>query len=213
MMRLDHHAAYPYVFKYKDGFYCIPDTAESDEVSLYRAMSPVGPWEKHIVLFERLTARDSTVFHFGDRWWLFSDVAEKDRSRHSDALYIWHAPEPWGPWEAHGMQPAKRDVSSARPAGRPFVVDGVLYRPAQDCGPRYGARIVINRVVRLTPEEFVEEVCSYLEPDPGGPYPAGLHTLTHAGGWVMIDGQFEGMTPNVYKTAMTVWSKAVHKWR
>jgi hypothetical protein len=214
MMDLDHHAAYPYVFKHEGAFWCVPDTGEECHVDLYRSGSPLGPWSRHSVLFEGLPARDSTIFYFGDRWWLFANVcAPGDESCQYTDLHVWHGPEPIGPWTSHVRAPVKQDIGSARPAGRPFVVDGVLYRPAQDCGPRYGARIAINRVTTLTPEDFAEEISSYLEPDPDGPYAAGLHTLTRAGGCVMVDGQFQGLTPNLYKTAATVWDKAIHKVR
>ena len=39
----------------------------------------------------------------------------------------------------------KTDVRSARPAGTPFVYQGELYRPAQDCSRTYGGSIVIHR--------------------------------------------------------------------
>ena len=214
MMDLGHHAAYPYVFKHDGVFYCVPDTGEDGFVALYRSDRPLGPWTRHSMLFDHLPARDATIFPFGDRWWMFANVCEvSNPACENTDLHIWHAPEPWGPWEAHALEPVKRDVRSARPAGRPFVIDGVLYRPAQDCAARYGARIAINRVTALSPTEFAEEVCSYLEPDPEGPYHSGLHTLTSAGGCVVVDGQFEGMTANLYKTAATAWGKAVHKIR
>jgi hypothetical protein len=214
MMELDHHAAYPYVFKHEETFYCVPDTGEDGFVALFHSGSPLGPWERHSLLFERLPARDSTIFEFEGRWWLFANVCEPgDDSCQNTDLHIFHGPQPWGPWMAHAQVPAKRDVCSSRPAGRPFVVDGVLYRPAQDCGPRYGARIAINRVTALSPQEFAEEVCAYLEPDPDGPYPAGVHTITYAGGRMIIDGQFEGFSLNPYKTAASAWAKAAFRFR
>ena len=205
MIDLGHHAAYPYVFKHESAFYCVPDTGEDGFVILFRSESPLGPWQRRSTLFERLPARDSTIFQYQDRWWLFANVCEPgDGSCENADLHIYHGPEPWGPWTAHAANPAKRDVCSARPAGRPFLVDG---------GPRYGSRVAINRVTALTPSTFAEEVCAYLEPDPGGRYPAGLHTLTSAGGCVVIDGQFEGFSPNPFKTVATAWAKAVHKFR
>ena len=79
---------------------------------------------------------------------------------------------------------------------------GVLYRPAQDCLPRYGSRTVINRVLALTPHDFVEEVCSYVEPDPRGPHGDGLHTITAAGGLVVVDGCRRRPTLNPAKVSM-----------
>jgi len=48
---------------------------------------------------------------------------------------------------------------------------------------------VINRVTRLTPDEFEEEVAAHLRPDPAGPCPDGLHTLSAVGGLTLVDGK------------------------
>ena len=48
--------------------------------------------------------------------------------------------------------------------------------------------MVFNRILKLTPDEFVEEAIARLDPDPSGPYPAGLHTICGAGGMTVIDG-------------------------
>ena len=50
------------------------------------------------------------------------------------ALFAFHADSPRGPWTAHALNPVVCDVSCARPAGQPFVVDGVWYRPSIDYG-------------------------------------------------------------------------------
>jgi hypothetical protein len=218
MIRMPHHAAYPCVFKYGDTFYCTPEMAPSCTVALFSGQTPLGPWRKHSILLQGVRALDSTLFFFGDRWWLFCTVAtssRKDRGRmdNMDNVHIWHSPEPWGPWEPHGLQPAKEDLRSARPAGRPFFVDDVLYRPAQDCWPWYGARVVINRVITLTPDDFVEEPCCYLEPEQNGRYGRGVHTLAFAAGLVVVDGASDGHTLNPYKAGATIIDRLREKRR
>jgi len=204
MISLRYHAAYPYVFTHSDAFYCIPETGSAHRVALYKSDTPAGPWILERIMLEGVPARDSTVFYFDDRWWLFCVVAGADPLALWANLHIWHAPEPWGPWEPHRLQPAKTDIHSSRPAGRPFTVDGVLYRPAQDCSPRYGMRTVINRVLTLTPDDFAEAACSTLEPDPLGPYGEGLHTLASAGGLFIIDGNRTAPTLNPYRVVMEI---------
>jgi hypothetical protein len=215
MIRLPHHAAYPFVFRHGDTFYCTPEMAASRSVVLFSAETPVGPWSRHSVLLQGVQALDSTVFFFGDRWWLFCTVISDGRGDrgHWDNLYIWHGPEPWGPWEPHRLQPAKEDLRSARPAGRPFVLDDVLYRPAQDCWPWYGARVVINRIITLTPDDFVEEPCCYLEPEQDSQYGRGLHTLAFAGGLIVVDGLRRGHTLHPYKAAMAIFEKLCDRCR
>jgi hypothetical protein len=207
MLSLDGHASYPYVFKHLDAFYCVPETGWSNQVTLYKANALLGPWTRHGILLDGVPARDSTVVYSGDRWWLFCTVAGVEAQSTLANLHIWHAPEPWGPWEPHRLQPAKVDLHSARPAGRPFIIDGVLYRPSQDCSPRYGTRTVINRVLTLTSEDFTEEVCSYVEPDPQGPCREGLHTVTSAAGLVVVDGYRRRPTANLFKIVMAMPDK------
>lgn len=213
VMRFACHASYPYVFKRSEALFCVPETSGCRNVYLYRSDAPLGPWTKQRTLLPGVPGVDSTVFEFGDRWWLFCALpGEKLRSSFPD-VYIWHAPSPEGPWEPHALQPAKTDGHSARPAGRPFVVDGTLYRVAQDCLPRYGARVAVNRVLSLTPDDFSEEVCCYLEPDPRGPYPDGLHTVTWAGELAAIDGLCARRTFNLYKLLREVLALSPAKLR
>jgi hypothetical protein len=215
MIQFDHHAAYPFVLEHSGSFYCVPEIASSGTVALYGSDSPLGPWTRQCAILEGAGAVDSTLFPFGGRFWLFytSNKANERPGGHVDNLYIWHAPDIGGPWQPHPIQPAILDIRSSRPAGRPFIVDGVLYRPAQDCSTRYGGRTVINRVKTLTPDDFQEEVCAYLEPDARGPYPDGLHTLTAVGNLAIIDGFRERPSFNPVKVVATNVRKGIRNIR
>jgi hypothetical protein len=83
----------------------------------------------------------------------------------------------------------KHDLGSARPAGTPFWHQGALYRPAQDCRRTYGGAVVIHRVVRLTPEEFAEAPVARLDPNPAWPWHDGVHTLSAAGDFTLLDAK------------------------
>ncbi len=100
--------------------------------------------------------------------------------------------------------PVKSDVRSARPGGTPFYHEGALYRPAQDCSKTGGGKTVINRIKRLSPSSFDEEAVAVVEPDPTGPYPEGLHTISKVGDFTLVDGKrFEfsafGLLNNIVK--------------
>src|SRR5262249_60187968 len=81
-------------------------------------------------------------------------------------------------------RPARRG-----PAGRPFVIDRRLYRPAQDCSRTYGGAIHVMAVDELTPDASREHIALRLEPDPAWPYPDGLHTIVVEGRRVYIDAK------------------------
>jgi hypothetical protein len=93
-----------------------------------------------------------------------------------------------GVWRPHVLNPLKCDIRSARPAGRPFRLDGRLYRPAQDCSRVYGGGLAINEILDLSPSSFRERTVLTVQPDPGGPYPDGIHHLVIEDGLILLDG-------------------------
>lgn len=186
VLELDVHASYPYVFEHDGRFFCVPETSEARRVDLYRSLDFPGEWTKEATLIEGVAAVDPTVFRHDGRWWLF--FTDRDRGGWAE-LHVWHAGDLLGPWKPHARNPVKIDVRSSRPAGTPFVHEGVLYRPAQDNSRGYGGAVVLNRVDRLTPEEFHETPVTTIPPQPDGPYPEGLHTICAVGDFTLIDGK------------------------
>jgi hypothetical protein len=51
----------------------------------------------------------------------------------------------------------KKDSRTARPAGRPFVLDGTLYRLGQDCYPTYGRAVRAFQVTDISPTTYAEQ--------------------------------------------------------
>jgi hypothetical protein len=199
-IRGKHHLSYPYLIEEAGERYCIPECAESGRVTLHRLDQETGCWIEHKVLLENFPAVDPTLFRYQDRWWMFCTSAEAGVN---EVLYAWHADTLLGDWQPHAGNPIKIDIGSARPAGPPFEHGDYWIRPAQDCSKRYGGALVFNRILTLTPDEFVEETAARLEPDPRGPYPAGLHTICSAGGGLtVIDGARYAFVPAEMRRAI-----------
>jgi len=181
------HMSYPFLLQTSERTLCLPEMSDAREVSLYASERFPDRWVKSATLIKDTAIVDATLFQHGEHWWLAgSEVAAFGANCE---LHLWYALDIMGPWCAHPGNPVKVDIRSARPAGTPFVHDGVLYRPAQDCAQTYGARVMINRVLTLTPREFREEPCVAVDPDRAGPYPSGLHTLSQVGEATLIDGK------------------------
>jgi hypothetical protein len=180
------HASYPYLFQWDGQFWCVPETFQAREVRLYRATEFPVEWELESVLIRGVAALDPTVLHHAGRWWLF---CTDHNTGPNSKLRIWHAEHLIGPWLPHPLNPVKTDVRSSRPAGTPFVVDDVLYRPAQDGSQTYGGRVTINRVSVLSETEFSEEVVATIGPLRQGPYRDGLHTISAIGDRTVVDAR------------------------
>ncbi len=181
------HLSYPCLVEDEGVLYCVPENSASGRVTLLRAVRLPERFEPAAVLLDGFAGVDCTPFRHDGRWWMLAmDHADQDVTK----LFLFHADRLLGPWQPHAGNPVRCDVRSARPAGPPFVHDGRLYRPAQDCSERYGGAVVLLRIDVLTPERFEEIPVARIEPDPAGPYPDGVHTLTPLGpAHTLVDGK------------------------
>jgi hypothetical protein len=186
IIELPVHMSYPYLVEHRGELYCVPETNRAREISVYKSTRFPEEWQRVGTLLSGVMAIDTTIFQHDEMWWMMFT----DREKGGDAnLYVWYAPDFWGPWKPHMNNPVKSDVRSARPGGTPFYHERALYRPAQDCSKTGGGKTVINRIKRLSSTSFDEEAVAVVEPDPTGPYPEGLHTISKVGDFTLVDGK------------------------
>ncbi|ALN92613.1 glucosamine inositolphosphorylceramide transferase family protein [Lysobacter gummosus] len=184
-LKLPGHISYPYLFEHEGRVYAVPETAARKKCELYE-IDKTGQWRFVAVLLDGVAAADASLFVWNDLFWLaYTDLAMGP----FDNLCLSYSEELRGPWKPHLRNPVKVDHRSSRPAGTPFVHEGVLYRPAQDCGSGYGQAAVINRVSLCTPQRYREEVVRHCRPDPCGRNPHGLHTVSAWGERTLVDGK------------------------
>ncbi len=177
-----YHMSYPYLFQYKNEVYCIPETCGNNEATIYKITDPSN-WEKKHTIIKGIDVVDPSIIEYNGKWWLFfTRVKTGDCTN----LYLWYTEELFGEWKPHKNNPVKTDISSSRPAGTMFIHEGTLYRPAQNCAEFYGANIVINKVLKISPMEFLEE--SVLTINPNSTALNGVHTLSSLGEITLIDG-------------------------
>lgn len=180
------HLSYPFIIVHdQDNVFCIPESFRNRTIELYKRNFSEGSFVEERVLVRDIDAVDPTLFHYEKHWWLFFTL----RSTSNTHLYIYYASDLKGPYVPHLMNPVKIDITSSRPGGTPFFYQGHLYRPAQDCSESYGRRVVVNRIMKLTPDEFEEVTANIIDPPAKGTYSKGLHTLSGVGGYTLIDGK------------------------
>ena len=179
------HMSYPYLLEHENEIYCVPETYEAREISIYKAVTFPERWEKVAIVAMDFAGLDPTIFQHDGMWWLTCGNHD-DVDNHN--LYVWYAEDLIGPWKPHPANPVKTDIRSARPAGTPFIYNGSLIRPAQDQSGKYHC-VVLSRVTRLTTTEFSEEPIATVKPEMDGPLPSGVHTLSAVGDITLIDGK------------------------
>lgn len=193
VLEASHHLSYPALLRIDEGVFVLPESWEADRLSAYR-FGADGRLLRETDLVVGRALVDATLLLHDGRWWLFACDRHDDDTTN---LHLFHASHWHGPFLPHPLNPVKTDVRSSRPAGAFAVVDGQLYRPAQDCALRYGNAVAINRVVELDEHRFREELHCVLRPDPDGQFPDGLHTINGIGERTVIDGQKLSFEPLV----------------
>jgi hypothetical protein len=199
------HLSYPFLFEHGGRLHCVPESVESRETRLLRWNETRG-WSTLAVLASGVAVADPTLFRWQGRFWLA--YTDADRSPF-DNLNLLFAEQLAGPWQPHPGNPVKVDVGSSRPGGTPFLHEGALYRPAQDCSATYGGAIAINRVDLCTPEAFREQTVRVLAPGARDANPAGWHTLSAWGERTLIDGKRDVVNPLVLRRKLRLRMRAL----
>ncbi|HWL67288.1 MAG TPA: hypothetical protein VNS22_02775 [Geminicoccus sp.] len=199
VLREPFHLSYPQLVEHDGQTWLLPEAKAAGLVRLYRGDPFPERFVPGPVLIDGLAAADPTLFRDSQGFWLFAgDGAAQDETN----LVLYRAPDLLGPWTPHPMNPIKVDLGSARPAGPLFRAGGRLWRPAQDCRATYGGAIVLNEVLTLTPDLYLERPGPVLRPDPAGPCPHGLHTLTPFGQGFLVDGKRESRSLRRWLTGL-----------
>ncbi len=155
------HMSFPYLFRYKSKIYMIPETCENRDIRLYECVDFPNQWKLTKILMSDLSAADSMVFEYQERWWLFTNINPLDPVEAGDnccELSIFSSDNPVeGDWIAHSKNPVIIKPSNARNAGILFRNDEV-YRVGQRQGfGQYGKGFSINRISLLNQDEYLEE--------------------------------------------------------
>jgi hypothetical protein len=190
VLEKEYHLSYPFIFRWRDGYFMIPETSKNKTIELYRSTNFPFEWKLEAVLMQDLKAVDATLFELDGLWWMFVNIGAEGTLNAFDELHLFYAESPLGPWQPHKRNPVKSDVRSARPAGRLFRWRGDWYRPAQNCSQNYGFAIALNKIERLDTERFAETQVSTIMPAWAKDL-SGTHTLNCTDGLTVIDGMIK----------------------
>lgn len=182
-----HHLSYPCVFTHHEQCYVIPESKNDHQISCYRLDMDKQTCTDKKTLMTSIDAVDATLLFYNNLYWLFCTVKTGTLSNSGDALMIYYAPAPEGPWQAHQQNPVKLSNREARPAGHFIQENGKLIRPVQDGSYTYGGAIRMMEVQKLTPEIFEEKLHRMILPQEIHPKAKAIHTINQTGNLTVVD--------------------------
>lgn len=143
------HLSYPCVFSLGETIYLLPESQGAGELRLYRFdQFPDKP-----VFFRTLMMgefADPSPIFIGGMLYIFATT-----SRGLELFLIENLEE--GNVTAHPCNPITTDPRFSRCGGMPFIFEGQLVRPAQNCAGRYGENLSLLVIKALSPEQYREE--------------------------------------------------------
>jgi hypothetical protein len=191
------HMSYPCVFQWMDEYYMIPESFAANAIRLYRSTKFPLEWSFVGNILEGCFL-DSSIFRYGDKWWLFSETNPHHKF---DTLRLYYADDLLGDWIEHPQSPIiKGNAHIARPAGRVVVTGDKIIRYTQDCALNYGLQVRAFEIYELTTTSYQEREVDrriILEPSGVGWNGVGMHHvdphLTADGKWIAcVDGRARG---------------------
>jgi len=152
------HLSYPYVFKWMDDYYMIPESHQVQSVRLYKALQFPIQWAFVATLLNGHAFSDSSIFRFNGKWWILTETSPNGRC---ETLRLYYADDLMGFWIEHPKSPLiEGNPHIARPAGRVVVLNDKVIRYAQDCYPVYGTQVRAFEITELTPTSYSEQESS-----------------------------------------------------
>jgi hypothetical protein len=166
------HLSYPYVFKWNNTWYMIPESGEEKDIRLYKSNNFPYNWsfEKELVKGDAFV--DNSIFNYNNTWWLFTQtpaqkssiadsllrlITRNNSQKNSNVLRLYYSNDLKGPWIEHPKSPVvKGDANITRLGGRVIIFDNRIIRYAQDCDPYYGNQVWALEIEKLSKEEFKE---------------------------------------------------------
>ena len=192
LLELDTNLSYPAIIE-KDGIaYVYPENGASGSLKMYRYDEQNHKLIEPISILNEAVA-DSTLLEESDGFTLIATKTEDPL----ECAYLYKSSGLFGPYQLVSKQPVQQSRNCSRPAGNWINISDKTYRPAQDCGERYGGGINIMRVELRNP--YSEKSLFLINPN-SFKYNLGIHTINESpqNGLLVVDG-YGYLHPSLYR--------------
>lgn len=170
------HLSFPAIIRDSNNVYIYPENGASGVLKMYKFDSEKRRFVFMQMIVEKALA-DAILFQINQDSYLITTEGEEMNGR---ILDFYKNTESGFVLDRQ----VSFDRNIARNAGDWFELNGKVYRPAQDCGLRYGAALVLQE---FNPEDFSLRTIRRFEPT-SKKYNLGIHTFNYYKGVSVVDG-------------------------
>ena len=186
VLSLDYHLSYPFIFEEDGDIYLMPETYANSRLEIYKCISFPNKWELYSTAFEGEKVVDASFYvDDNNQKWLFINRLESELFIYKiDSLKL-------NQLEPHMQNPVIISSETARNGGPIFKYKDEVFRPSQaNIEGIYGRALNINKIEKLTIDEYIEKTIVTEYPD----FNKGLiamHHLHQSNGMFVIDAAYK----------------------
>lgn len=152
--KADKHLSFPFVFKYNNEFYMLPEYSEGKCLPLLKAIKFPDKWEVICSWMERKRVVDTALVEYNSNNYLFTQELKDGYSAGTLDIYTREKNN----WEKHEKSPVINSYSNSRLGGKVFKYGENLIRVSQDCKTEYGKKLHFNLISNLSKREYEESM-------------------------------------------------------
>ena len=161
------HLSFPYIFNFDGKIFMCPESSRNKEIRIYESIEFPLKWNLKKIIMKNVSASDSMIFKYKNKWWLLTNLDNSDLNDHSSELNIFYSKN--GPitdnWIKHDTNPIFIDSLKARNGGLIFENDKI-HRVAQSVGFNiYGKSFSLNQINQLSESQYSENKLYDVKPN------------------------------------------------
>ncbi|MDB4042697.1 hypothetical protein N9507_00530 [Gammaproteobacteria bacterium] len=159
------HLSFPYIFEFNGEIYMCPETAQAEEIRLYKSTKFPYEWTFEKTLIKNIAAVDTVIFEDDGIWFLLTNTCSGELNERNSELHLYYADNPLSEkWVKSPENPIIFDSQKARNGGF-FIQNNKKYRVNQiHAKARYGVGFSINLIKKISTKEYIETEVSRVDP-------------------------------------------------
>lgn len=188
------HLSYPFIFNENNKTYIFPETAQNNKLSCYE-YDPKNETMSFLKDIIDLPLRDSTIIKYNNKYWIFGTMSDNGLDYE---LHVYYSDNLLGTYHPHPANPIKNGLDGTRSAGNFITIDGIIYRPTQNCQNSYGESITINKITEISQTNISEEPYMTIRLNPENKNNRRIntiHTINIFKNTIVVDGQISIFSP------------------
>lgn len=188
------HLSYPFIFNENNKTFIFPETAQNNKLSCYE-YDPKNETMRFLKDIIDLPLRDSTIIKYNNKYWIFGTMSDNGLDYE---LHVYYSDNLLGTYNPHPANPIKNGLDGTRSAGNFITIDGIIYRPTQNCQNSYGESITINRITEISETNISEEPYMTIQLNPENKNNrriSTIHTINIFKNTIVVDGQISIFSP------------------